>query len=625
MPAFLVASTLALSATETIDPARIREIVAWLPAQPAAFAWPISNRPAWDKLAAVPALAKAAAAADKLRAKPLSDVPDSLFLEYSQNGNRTHWQNAEFPRRGRIAQFTLAEALENKGRYLPAIEKTIAVLCAEKTWVMSAHDGNLDNFYGRDTVPDLGATGLAAELAEADFVLGDKLAPATRQLIRDNVRRRVLEPFRAMVEGRQKEAFWIRAPMNWNAVCVGNTVFAALALLEPRDERAFYAAAGEHCIRFFLSGFTPDGYCAEGVGYWNYGFGHFILLTETLRQATGGQIDLFRDDKAIAAGLYCRHSEVLPGIFPTISDVAPGSKPSPQLVAYVCRRLGLPERGASLVGASTDLSLGLMLDSLPEDVPLARKLERESDSPLRSFFPGGGVLISRNVPDRDGAGSSPSAFAVALKGGNNNEPHNHNDVGSFSVVLGTNMLVCDPGGEVYTKRTFSSHRYDSKVLNSYGHAVPIIAGQLEQAGAEARGVILQTNFTAASDVFTLDIRSAYAVPSLQALTRTFTFTRGAAPALEVRDVVKLTAPETFETALVTWGKAAEVAPHALEIAYHGSRVRVTIDTQGRPFKWSQDEIDEDVDTKDKPFHLGITLDDKISDAIITLRIEPVGK
>ena len=47
--------------------------------------------------------------------------------------------------------------------------------------------------------------------------------------------------------------------------------------------------------------------------------------------------------------------------------------------------------------------MGLMLASLPDDLPLARKLDRDNDSPLRSFFPGGGVLIARNVPRR-GAG-----------------------------------------------------------------------------------------------------------------------------------------------------------------------------------------------------------------------------
>jgi hypothetical protein len=614
---FIVAS-FALHGAEKIDPSRIQEIAAWLPAQPAGFAWPISNRVAWEKLATNPAFKGAVRAGVKLLAQPLPEQPDSLFLEFSQTGNRTHWQNVAGQRRGRIAKFTLAEALENQGRFLPALEQTIAALCAEKTWVLPAHDGALENFHGHAIIPDLGATGLAAELAEADFVLGDKLSPATRLLIRDNIRRRVLEPFRAMIEGRQPEAFWVRTPMNWNAVCVGNTVFAALALEPARADRAFYAAAGEHCIRYFLSGFTPDGYCAEGVGYWNYGFGHFILLTEALRQSTGGKIDLLNDDKAVAAALFCRRSEILPGIFPTISDCAPGTKPSAQLTAYVCRRLGLDVGSNQLTGIEGDLAQTLMLASLGENPPVARPLEKFNDSPLRTFFPGGGVLIARTAADAE------LPFAVCLKGGHNNEPHNHNDVGSFSVVVGTNMVICDPGGEVYTKRTFSAHRYDSKVLNSFGHAVPVVAGQLQRTGAEAHGVILATIFTAAADTFKLDFRSAYPVPALEKLERTFVFQRAPA-ALEVRDEVKFSAPETFESALVTWGTVKAAGSDALEITDGNSTVRVTIDTQGRAFKWRQEIIDEDVDTKRKPVRIGIALDSKIPGGVITLRISPVAK
>jgi hypothetical protein len=542
-----------------------------------------------------------------------------LFLEYSQTGNRTHWQAVAGRRRDRVALFAGAEALENRGRFLPALEETIAALCAEKTWVYPAHDGDLKNFHGQETVPELGATGLAAELAEADFVLGDKLSPATRKLIRDNVGRRVLEPFRAMIEGRQKEAFWIRAPMNWNAVCVGNTVFAALTLLDSRDDRAFFAAAGEHCIQSYLSGITPDGYCAEGVGYWNYGFGHFILLTEILRQSTGGKIDLLNDDHAMAAALFCRRSEILPGIFPTISDVSPGTKPSPQLTAYACGRLGLDAGKNRLLGETSDLTSTLMLASVGGNLPVVRRQEIFNDSPLRSFFPGGGVLIARTA-----AGAEPP-FAVCLKGGNNNEPHNHNDVGSFSVVVGTNMVICDPGGEVYTKRTFSAHRYDSKVLNSFGHAVPVIAGKLQKAGADARGVMLETNFTDAADTLQLDIRSAYPVPDLQKLQRTFVFQRGATPSLEVRDEVKFSAPEQFETALVTWGKVKSTGANTLEIADGDSTLRVTIDAQGRAFRWRQEIIDEDVDTRRKPVRIGIALDGRISAGTVTLRIAPVAK
>src|ERR1039457_2139131 len=81
-----------LSAEEKIDAARIREIAAMLPAQPAGFAWPITNRPTWQKLAANPAFGSTIANGNKLLAQPLAEVPDSLFLEDSQNGNRTHWQ-----------------------------------------------------------------------------------------------------------------------------------------------------------------------------------------------------------------------------------------------------------------------------------------------------------------------------------------------------------------------------------------------------------------------------------------------------------------------------------------------------------------------------------------------------
>jgi len=212
---------------------------------------------------------------------------------------------------------------------------------------------------------------------------------------------------------------------------------------------------------------------------------------------------------------------------------------------------------------------------------------------------------------------------VALKGGNNDEPHNHNDVGSFSVVVGTNMVICDPGGEVYTKRTFSAHRYDSKVLNSFGHDVPVIGGSLQKTGAAARGVILASDFTAAADILKLDIRSAYPVSQLKKLERAFVFQRGTAPSLTVRDEVKFSAPETFETALVTWGGIKIISPKVVEISDGGSTVRVTMDTQGKPFQLRSEQIDEDVQSKRKPFRLALALDGKISEAVVTMKIMPV--
>jgi hypothetical protein len=607
---------------DKISPDRVREIAGWLPERPAGFGWPITNRAAWTRLAGLPAFARVVANADPLLLKPLPELPDELFLDYSRTGNRDRWQHVAFERRGRIAKLTLAEALENKGRFLPPLEEVIAALCAERTWVYPAHDAALDNFYGRQSVPDLGAVFMAMELAEADYILGDRLRPETRRLLRENIDRRVLEPFKAMVEGRQKEAFWMRIKNNWNAVCLGSITTAALAVKEKPEDRAFFIAASERYIRHYLEGFTSDGYCGEGVGYWNYGFGHFILLSEAVRQATGARLDLMSDPAAAQPAFFCVRSEIINGVYPTISDVHPGTKPDRQLADYVRERFGLNTppagKGLPLAGMSQGLAMTLMFSSLEAPLPVARAMGIGPESPLRSWFKDGGVLLCRT-----GAGNQP-AFGVAIKGGHNAENHNHNDVGSFSVVVGHTMLICDPGAEVYTARTFGPHRYDSKVLNSYGHAVPVVGQQLQRPGAEARAVVLQQEFSEAMDTLKLDIQSAYQAKDLKRLERTFVFRRGSAPALEVCDEAGFGTPQSFESALITWGEWRQASTNTLEIRDGSEAVSVNIDTHGQAFQVRGETIDENVPTSRKPVRIGIALQAPATNVFVRLRIEPLG-
>ena len=93
----------------------------------------------------------------------------------------------------------------------------------------------------------------------------------------------------------------------------------------------------------------------------------------------------------------------------------------------------------------------------------------------------------------------------------------------------------------------------------------------------------------------------------------------------MRDEVKFAQPEPFETALVTWGKIKTVNGTTLEVTDGDSTLRVTIDTQGRSFRLKQEMIDEDVQSKRKPFRLGIALDEKITAATVTLRIVPAAQ
>ena len=603
-------------AVDALDTNRVREIAAWLPAKPAGLGRPAGDRAAWKRLAPRSVSRPLLASARELAASPVPPASEEQFLDFSRTGNRERYQSILTARGRRLATLALAECVEDRGRFVAPLADSLQALATERTWVYPAHDRRLDNFYGRTMEMDLRATAVAWELGTIDSLLGDKLPQATRKLIRQEVRRRVLQPFREMVEGTRKPVYWLKTDNNWNAVCLAGVTGAALALEEAPQDRAFYVAAAEHYIRYFLRGFTPDGYCSEGLGYWNYGFGHFFMLGETVRQATGGHVDLVADPAALAPARFGLRTEIINGIYPSIADSSPGGRPSQSLVRLIQQRLGLmaeasPKREA-LRGSSSAVAT-VFYAFLEEPLPAIPHPANAAESPLRSWFPDGGLLICR------AAGGKP--FGAALKGGHNAESHNHNDVGSFSVIAGRTMLICDPGSEVYTARTFGSHRYKSKVLNSFGHAVPVVAGRLQRPGRDARAKIVRADFSDRQDTLVLDIRSAYPVAELTKLERSFVFNHDECR-LTVEDTVQLGEPKAFESALITWADWKRASDHELILSDGADALRVRIDTGGLPFDVKAETLDEDVHTSKKPVRLGITLRAPVREARVTFTITP---
>jgi hypothetical protein len=607
---------------QELPEARIREVEAMLAPQPTAFGRPISDRAAWQALATHPAWDGVVPQAERLLDQPVPEMTDELFLEFSQTGNRTHWEHAAYRRRGRIRPLVLAECLEDRGRFLPALEETIRALCAERTWVMPAHDTSLDDFYGRTVTVDLASSALAWELATVDYLLGERLDFRVRQLLQDSVRQRVLSPFSDMVLGTVRPIWWMRTTNNWNAVCLAGVTGAALALLESRQERAFFVVAAEEYSRYFLRGFTPDGYCSEGVGYWNYGFGNYVLLSEAIRQATGGGIDLLARPEARAPAAYGARIQILGGICPAFADCPVSTRPSDRVLCFVSRRLGLGLKEYD--GFDPSSPGGALFEALMYSFPNAASEAAPARQPieglgLRSWFPDAGILIGRP----DSAGSA--RLGVALKGGHNAENHNHNDVGSYVVVAAGQTVLADPGSEVYTARTFSSRRYESKVLNSWGHPVPIAAGRLQKTGAEAAAGVLKAEFTPEQDVLALDLKPAYEAPELVRLERTFVYSRAGAGALTVRDEVEFSQPAAFGTALLTLGRWKQTGPRSLLVYDTLSAVQVDIAVQGAPWAVKAEQIDEDVFTPGQPTRIGIDLAEPVTRAAVELTIRPVGQ
>lgn len=593
----------------------------------------------WERFAKAPDAAQIVKYAESVLNTEPPEVPEELYKEYYKNGNRSNYQNVFFNIQRRISSLTLAEATENKGRFIDALNVELDKFCDMKSWVLPAHDKNGLIYDGEAMYSDLGSTLAGAYLAISINLFEDKLDPKVVAKAKAEIERRILAPYEKAVEKVYDGMWWVRTVNNWNAVCHAGTVAAALNIVESKERRAFFIAGAEFFSeRDFFKGFTNDGYCSEGMGYWNYGFGNYLQLSAEIRYATHGKVDMLRFPKVRAVLDYAPTLEIDKGIYAVFADCAAGATPNPVYVGYLSRLKGYGYTDFETKGLGSAFNIGGLLEttSIGYDADVVYRETTEEpqkyDPPIRTEFQDAGVVICR--PSKDAKGKY---FAIAFKGGTNGELHNHNDVGSYTLLLGdaadpnaADVYVSrDPGGETYTARTFSSRRYEGELLNSFGHPVPRIAGKLQSPGGGCRGVVVSKSFEDAEDDVTFDITSAYPeVKTLEKATRTFQYRRATGDDsgfVAITDAIKFKEGEkgAVETALITFEKVeiAEIADGALEIEIGGAVVNVfALDANGKALKLVAETAivgEHDDSVKNKPTRVALRVDGDVENATIT--------
>ncbi len=331
-----------------------------------------------------------------------------------------------------------------------------------------------------------------------------------------------------------------------------------------------------------------------------------------MRAATGGKVNLFGDPKHRAVMMYPYGYQLMDWQSPHFADG--GGNPDAVLLAL--QRQVFPDI-VSRRAAEVDLLSGgltaISLRAFGQD-PGPDYTGGFDTLPIRTWFPDAQVLISRGVwPERT------MRLSIAIKGGHNNELHNHNDVGSYAIMLDGAEMGGDPGGEVYTRRTFSKDRYVSKVLNSYGHPVPVVGGQLQKGGRSAAAKVLKTDFSDAKDEIVLDCTAAYAVPALKSLVRTMTFNR-VNGTITITDAVSFSEPTSFEVPVITYREYTkdDASEHFLFRKPHKRSFRkLKMDVQASAPVTFRDEKIENPGKRDVT-RLGFTFDQPVTDATFTL-------
>ena len=172
-------------------------------AQPVLFP-PLADRAAWESLPGAARWAAAGQAALE-HAQTAPELPLSLWLQFTRSGDRAKWEHAYFARRRTLCALAMAEAVTNRGTYLPALADLAWRICEESAWQLPAH-----NSYIRDTpqlplpdvtrpIVDLFAAETGALIATVCGLLGEALdayAPGLAARLRGEVERRVLTPYR---------------------------------------------------------------------------------------------------------------------------------------------------------------------------------------------------------------------------------------------------------------------------------------------------------------------------------------------------------------------------------------------------------------------------------------------
>ncbi len=432
------------------------------------------------------------------------DVPACKYSEYiifNITGSRKEYEDSYFKRRRAMnASAILSLIYPDEEKYFVKLCDVIWAILDEYNWVIPAHTGNFKDY--NVTGLDLFASETGFALSEIDYLLADRLPPLIRSRITAEIDRRIIATYMG-----KNRCGWEKETHNWAAVCVGSVGITILyqhpELFEQVRPRI------EETLRCFLSGYPEDGICLEGLGYWHYGFGFFTYLADMVLQFTDGKINYFDQPKIREIVKHPQRMYLDGGTTVSFSDSGMNGLWHIGLLHYLKERF-------------------------PNEVQIPpREFSYSNDRcgrwgmHLRAFLWFNEALESTSVQTEftDYATASQwlikkaKNYSIAAKGGHNDEPHNHNDVGSFILTKNGRQVLCDAGADTYCKQYFGKERYTFFKASSRGHSVPIIDGQYQMAGKDHGGTACFED-----GVFTVEFSRAYDIASLTDLTRRFTFT-----------------------------------------------------------------------------------------------------
>ncbi|MCW3109583.1 MAG: hypothetical protein JWQ09_4089 [Segetibacter sp.] len=501
-------------------------------------------------------------------------IPATTSLLIERTGDRDEYQGVSFEKRAVLGTLLLAEIYENKGRFVDPIINGVWSICEESFWGVPAHLPQTKEYAGLMDVSkpfvELFSAETATYLSWVDYFLGEKLdavSPQIRKRIYYETNNRIFQPLMTKPHGWMTTNSNGRPPNNWNPWICSNWLNSVL-LLE-KDEAKRNAAVSKilWTLDEFVNPYPQDGGCDEGPGYWGAAAASLYDNIAMLNLASNNKFKyVYEDEKFKNMGRFIYRAQIGEKYFLNFAD----ADPQPGMAANMIYRYGKDINDPDMMkfGAfyrkPEDGRIGkfqyfrnlfsvFMQDEYqkaPQGLPL----------PASVWLPNIQVMVAR-----DKEGSTDGLF-VAAKGGHNDESHNHNDIGNYVVYYDGQPVLIDVGRGTYTRKTFSSRRYDIWYNCSDYHNVPTINGVTQPPGATFKAANVVYKGDKKSAQLSLDISKSYPeTAGVNSWQRSIRLNRG--KNVEVSDIISLKKADKITQHLMTCYPAEVTKPGELVIHY----------------------------------------------------------
>ena len=427
----------------------------------------------------------------------------------------------------RVYALALAWRMTGKDAYADRCIQDMLTVCGFPDW-------NPSHFL--DTAEMSHAVGIGY-----DWLYG-RIGEKDRQTIRVALIRLGIEPG---LKVYRTGGWWSKSYHNWNQVCNGGMIVAALAIADSDPQYAQQVVpAALKSLPLALGTYAPDGAWPEGPGYWGYATAYTCFGLAALESALGSDFGLGKSDGLDTSALFPLYTAGPTGLYFNYADS--GEKARRRAMAwmfYLANKYGVAEAAwdehemLARSGGASPLHL-VWYVSRPKARPAELALDKKFDGSVE-------IAMFRSSWEAD-------ALFAAIKAGYNQVNHSHLDLGSFELDALGQRWARDLGSDDYNLSGYwnsreGGTRWNYYRLGSLSHNVPLLDGRHQRADGRSRMTVFRC--APAQPAAVVDFSSAY--PAATKALRGLALVQDRRAAL-VQD--ELVLPRPVE---ITWGMATD--------------------------------------------------------------------